>query len=183
MSNEVIERRCRRSPTGIEDCFGTTGATGTTGGGGGVTGPEGPEGPEGPPGATGATGATGADGDVPDLEDTADTVSGETIVALSIPVPADSLLLGGVRWTGNDGLGNVHVHETTFVFKRVGVGAAVELGVHASGTIRNYTDTPQLTGAGSDYAGNGANIDLSVTGSVGVPMTWIVSAFFEVQAL
>lgn len=34
MSNEVIARRCRRSPTGIEDCFGSTGGTGTTGGSG-----------------------------------------------------------------------------------------------------------------------------------------------------
>lgn len=31
MSNEVIQRRCRRSPTGIEDCFGSTGGTGSTG--------------------------------------------------------------------------------------------------------------------------------------------------------
>lgn len=31
MSNEVILRRCRRSPTGIEDCFGSTGGTGSTG--------------------------------------------------------------------------------------------------------------------------------------------------------
>lgn len=34
MSNEVIARRCRRSPTGIEDCFGSTGGTGSTGAGG-----------------------------------------------------------------------------------------------------------------------------------------------------
>lgn len=32
MSNEVIQRRCRRSPTGIEDCQGSTGGTGATGG-------------------------------------------------------------------------------------------------------------------------------------------------------
>lgn len=31
MSNEVVQRRCRRSPTGIEDCQGFTGGTGTTG--------------------------------------------------------------------------------------------------------------------------------------------------------
>lgn len=31
MSNEVVQRRCRRSPTGIEDCQGFTGGTGATG--------------------------------------------------------------------------------------------------------------------------------------------------------
>lgn len=36
MSNEVIQRRCRRSPTGIEDCFGSTGSTGSTGTTGGA---------------------------------------------------------------------------------------------------------------------------------------------------
>lgn len=40
MSNEVVQRRCRRSPTGIEDCQGFTGGTGTTGATGG-TGPGG----------------------------------------------------------------------------------------------------------------------------------------------
>lgn len=168
MSNEVVERRCRRSPTGIEDCFGSTGGTGTTGG---IDGPTGP------------TGATGPGGDIPDLENSGSTLSDETIVVSTIPIPADSLLLAGVRWRGSDGLGNVHIHETTFVFKRVGVGAAVELGVYANGTIRNYTDTPQLAGAASDYVGNGGNVDLSVTGSIGVPMDWVVSSFFETVPL
>lgn len=38
MSNEVVQRRCRRSPTGIEDCQGFTGGTGATGAEAGVTG-------------------------------------------------------------------------------------------------------------------------------------------------
>lgn len=50
MSNEVTQRRCRRSPTGIEDCI-SSGSSGGTGATGGTSGTEGPTGPEGPPGS------------------------------------------------------------------------------------------------------------------------------------
>lgn len=155
-TNEVIERRCRRSPTGIEDCVGS--ATGGTGG------------------ATGATGTTGAPGgDLPDIEAFASTEEDETVVVVSLPMNDLEVLTIGVRWLGFDASQNILIHESTFVFKRAG-GGPLEIGVHDNGDIR---DVIQIVGAQTDYGANVNNIEITVTGVVATPIDWIVQVWFS----
>lgn len=150
--------RCRVSPTGVPGCSGD--GTGGTGSGG--------EGPTGP---------TGPSGDAPDLEGNASTESNETLTVIEIPIGEDEMLYAGVRWQGSSAAGDVAVHEATFVFRRVGAGAPFEVGVHDNGQIRDDV-LAGVAGADSDYVPSLTDVELTVTGSIGVPMEWIVETWF-----
>lgn len=156
--------RCRVSPTGVPGCEGQGG----TGDGG--TGPTGPEGPAGPPGPT-----------TPDLEGEAETESNETEIVLSIDMGDNEGLRAGVVWLGWDAANNLVIHETTFVLKRTGGGAAAEIGVHDNGDIRD--DSSQIPGAGSDYVPTATGVDLTVTGVIGTPISWIVQTWFSLYPI
>lgn len=160
MSNEVIARRCRRSPTGVEDCFGSTGGTGGTGGTEGPTGPTGP---------------AGIDADTPDIEAFANTVDGETLTPISLAIPLDQSLAAGARWLGYDAAGNVLIHETTFFLKNVG-GVITEVGAHDNGDIRDVT---QIIGASTDYVPTLTGVDFTVTGVIGTPISWVVQVWYS----
>jgi hypothetical protein len=118
----------------------------------------------------------GSDPDSNFEEVTVDTVSGETLVPISVEMEADSVFTAGVRWLGRDASNNVLIHETTFVYKRTGGGAATEVGAHDNGDIR---DLSQIAGApDSDYVTTATGVSLTVTGSVGIPITWTVQIWY-----
>lgn len=159
--------RCRVSPTGVPGC--QSEGTGGTGGGTGGEGATGPTGPAGP---------TGPSSDEPDLEEFATTEDDENVVAGSIAIGEDELIRAGIAWIGSDGTSDVVVHETTFVMKRVGAAAAIEVGAHDNGTVRDEIEAG-VAGADSDYVPTATGVDLTVQGVAGTPINWTVQAWFS----
>lgn len=182
MSNEIVERRCRRSPTGIEDCVGS--ATGGTGSGG-----IGPEGPEGPPGPTGATGADG-EGFTPEqvaslseFEESNIVTEDATVTeSMEIAIPENTVVYFGFRITGTTDLGVVYVKEWTAVYKRIAAAAPVEMGIHDSYVIREVEDSPAWD---TEYAVNGTSdgIITTVTGQAATQISWKTKCWFDVEPI
>ena len=118
----------------------------------------------------------GSDPDSNFEEVTVETVSGETLVPISIEMDPESVFTAGVRWLGRDASNNVLIHETSFVYKRTAGGAATEVGAHDAGDIR---DVSQIAGApDTDYVTTATGVSLTVTGSVGIPITWTVQIWY-----